>query len=88
MTTPSTSPLQPHLAGLARVYNLIGLDIDTDEMQELINYAATSEEICNLRLTAPINQALGLDPQTPRRRTFALLRHRNQEELANAIQTL
>lgn len=81
-------PLQPHLAGLARAYNLIGLDIDTDEMQELINYAATSEEVCNLRLTAPINQALGLDPQTPRRRTVALLRHRNQEELANAIQTL
>lgn len=81
-------PLQPHLAGIARVYNLMGMDVDTDEMQELINYAATQQSVCNLRLTSPINQALGLDPQTPRRRTVALLRHRNQEELANAIQTL
>lgn len=80
--------LQPHLDGIARVYNLIGLDINTDEMRELISYAATSLDVCNLRLTAPINQALGLDPQTPRRRTVALLRHRNQEEIANAIQTL
>ena len=76
---------QPELTGFASLYNHIGLDITAPELRRLLQQEAADTAISPADLLAPINEALGLSPDTPRRRTVSLLRQRNQDVLADAI---
>ena len=80
--------LQPELTGFAGLYNHIGLDITEPELDSLLQQEANDADTSRADLLAPINEALGLSPDTPRRRTVSLLRQRNQDELAEAISKL
>lgn len=80
--------LQPELTGFAGLYNHIGLDITEPELDSLLQQEANDADTSRADLLAPINEALGLSPDAPRRRTVSLLRQRNQDELAEAISKL
>ena len=80
--------LQPELTGFAGLYIHIGLDITEPELDSLLQQEANDADTSRADLLAPINEALGLSPDAPRRRTVSLLRQRNQDELAEAISKL
>ena len=80
--------LQPELTGLAGLYNHIGLDITEPELRSLLQQEVNDADTSRADLLAPINEALGLSPDAPRRRTVSLLRQRNQDDLAEAISKL
>ena len=79
---------QPELTGLAGLYNHIGLDITEPELRSLLQQEVNDADTRRGDLLAPINEALGLSPDAPRRRTVSLLRQRNQDDLADAISAL
>ncbi|HJE77544.1 MAG TPA: hypothetical protein K8V74_06315, partial [Brevibacterium epidermidis] len=68
--------LQPELTGFAGLYNHIGLDITEPELDSLLQQEANDADTSRADLLAPINEALGLSPDAPRRRTVSLLRQR------------
>ena len=82
------SKLQPELTGLAGLYNHIGLDITEPELRSLLQQEVNDADTSRADLLAPINEALGLSPDAPRRRTVSLLRQRNQDDPAEAISKL
>ncbi|OFR37360.1 exonuclease domain-containing protein [Corynebacterium sp. HMSC077D03] len=69
--------VQHHEAGLARLYDFVGLD------GTLMQPGESTEDSL-----ARVNEILGLSPQAPRRRTVAVFRHRHQDEIADLIQEL
>ena len=68
---------EPDATGIAVIYDALGIapdDLDAD--------ASIEDQL------APVNEALGLRPNAPRRRTVAMFNHRRQEELASLVQAL
>ena len=63
--------------GIAAIYDALGIALD-----ELEADASIEEQL------APVNEALGLRSNAPRRRTVAMFNHRRQEELASLVQAL
>ncbi|WP_300909075.1 hypothetical protein, partial [Corynebacterium stationis] len=64
------------------------LDITEPELRSLLQQEVNDADTSRADLLAPINEALGLSPDAPRRRTVSLLRQRNQDDLAEAISKL
>ena len=67
----------PNATGIAVIYDALGISLN-----ELDADASIEEQL------APVNEALGLRPNAPRRRTVAVFNHRRQEELAHLVQAL
>lgn len=70
--------VNPAATGLAALINALGLDEKFAALQEL-----EQEQVLSA-----VNEALGLSPDAPRRKTVARLRHRRDDELADTIQAL
>lgn len=85
--------LRDDLSGFARLYNIMGIDIRDENIKSLLAADKNSTdpaqpESNQQNMLAPINDFLGLPSNAPRRRTVSILRHRNQEDLAEEIQSL
>lgn len=68
---------EPDATGVAAIYDALGIALD-----DLDADASIEDQL------APVNEALGLRPNAPRRRTVAMFNHRRQEGLANLVQAL
>ena len=68
---------EPDATGIAAIYDALGIALDEMEAD-----ASIEEQL------VPVNEALGLRSNAPRRRTVAMFNHRRQEELANLVQAL
>ena len=80
--------LDSSLKGLAALYNRIGFAVTEPQIEKLLRNEDGTGEANASALLAPVNDALGLSPDAPRRRTVSLLRQRHQDDLAEAISTL
>ena len=74
--TPAPA-LAGHRGGIEQVYDFMGLELGADTADAPVS-----------ALLEAVNEALGLEPSAPRRRTVAIFRHRGQDDMADLVRSL